>query len=62
LESNAKPSISAEIFLDSISTVFLLNRAEPWTLNECTEEIGMFLMDDWPSHVTDDVIHPLTET
>jgi hypothetical protein len=62
LRSNPKPSINAEIFLDYIRTVFLPTLAELQTLGAFTEETGVLLMDNCPSHVTDDdIIGLLTE-
>jgi hypothetical protein len=52
MKSNAKPYVSAEIFLDSIQTVFLPNLAELWRLDEFAEEIAVFLMDRCSSHIT----------
>jgi hypothetical protein len=45
LKSNSKPYINAEIFLNSIRTVFLPQLAELRTLDEFAEEIGVLLMD-----------------
>jgi hypothetical protein len=64
--SNPKPYINTESFLDSIRTVFLHNLAELRTLDGFTEETGVLLMDNCPSHVmschvTDDIIGLLTE-
>jgi hypothetical protein len=61
LRSNPKRYINAEIFLDSIRTVFLPNLAEVRTLDEFAEEIGVLLMDDCPSHVTHDIAGLPTE-
>jgi hypothetical protein len=61
LKSNNKPDINAETIPDYIQSVFLPNLAELQTLDEFTEEIGVLLMDNCPSHVTDDVIHPLAD-
>jgi hypothetical protein len=62
LNSNPSPYINAEIFLDYIRTVFLPNLAELRTLDAFTEETGVLLMDNCPSHVTDDdIIGLLTE-
>jgi hypothetical protein len=61
LRSNPSPSINAEIFLDYIRTVFLSNFAELRTLDGFTEETGVLLMNNCPSHVTDDIIGLLTE-
>jgi hypothetical protein len=51
LRSNPSRYINAEIFLDSIWTVFLPNLAELRTLDAFTEETGVSLMDNCPSHV-----------
>jgi hypothetical protein len=59
--SNPSPSINAEIFLEYIRTVFLPNLAELRTLDAFTEETGVLVMDNCPSHVTDDIIGLLTE-
>jgi hypothetical protein len=61
LRSNPSPYINAEIFLDYIRTVFLPNLVELRTLDAFTEETGVLLMDNCPSHVTDDIIGLLTE-
>jgi hypothetical protein len=50
------------MFLDYIRTVFLPNLAEPRTLDAFTEETGVLLMDNCPSHVSDDIIGLLTES
>jgi hypothetical protein len=59
--SNPEPYINAEVFLDYSGTVFLPNLAEPRALDAFTEETGMLLMDNCPSHVTDYIIGLLTE-
>jgi hypothetical protein len=51
LRSNPSPYINAEIFLDSIWTVFLPILAEFRTLDAFTEETGVLLMNNCPSHV-----------
>jgi hypothetical protein len=51
LRSNPSPSINAEIFFDYIRTVFLPNLGELRTLDAFTEETGVLLMDNRPSHV-----------
>jgi hypothetical protein len=56
LRSNPKPYIKAESFLDYIRTVLLPNLAELRTLDGFAGETGVLLMDNCPSHVTDDVI------
>jgi hypothetical protein len=56
LRSNPGPYINAEIFLDYIRTVFLLNLAELWTLDAFTEETRVLLMDNCPSYVTSLII------
>jgi hypothetical protein len=61
LKSNSKTYINAEIVLDYIETVVLPNLAELRTLDEFAEEIGVLLIDNLPSHLTDDLIHLLTE-
>jgi hypothetical protein len=61
LKSNTKPEIYAEIFLDYTWTGFSYHLAELRTTDEFTEEIGVLLMDNCPSHLTDHVIHLLTE-
>ena len=61
LRSNPKPYINAEIFLDYIRTVFLPNLAELRTLDAFSEETAVLLMDNCPSHVTDEIIGLLTE-
>jgi hypothetical protein len=55
------PYINAEIFLDYIRTVFLPTFGELRTLAAFTEETGVLLMDNCPSHLTDDMIGLLTE-
>jgi hypothetical protein len=59
--SNPSPYINAETFLDDIRTVFLPNLAELRTLDAFTEETGVLLMENCPSHVIDDIIGLLTE-
>jgi hypothetical protein len=54
LKSNGKPDLNAEIFLDYVQTGLLPNLAE------FAAEIGGFLIDNCPSHVTDDMVHLLT--
>jgi hypothetical protein len=66
LRSNPSPYINAKIFLDYIRTIFLPNLAELRTLDAFTEQTGVLLMDNCPSHVischvTDDIIGLLTE-
>jgi hypothetical protein len=61
LRSNTSSYINTEIFLDYIRTVFLPNLAELRTLDAFTEETGVLLMDNCPSHVIDDIIAVLTE-
>jgi hypothetical protein len=61
LRSNPSPYINAEIFLDCIQTVFLPHLAEVRTLDAFTEETGVLLMYNCPSHVTDNIIGLLTE-
>jgi hypothetical protein len=61
LRSNPKPYINAEIFLDYIRTVFFPNLAELRTLDGFTKETGVLLMDNCPSHVSDNIIGLLTE-
>jgi hypothetical protein len=43
LKLKSRPSINAEIFLDSIQSAFLFvpNLIELWTLDEFAEEIGV---------------------
>jgi hypothetical protein len=60
-KSNGKPFINAEIFLYSIRTVFFGNLAELCTLDEVTEEKALLLMENWTSHLINDVIGFLTE-
>jgi hypothetical protein len=62
LRSNSKPYINAESFVDYRWTVFLPNLAELRTLDGFTEETGVLLMENFPSHVTDDINGLLTET
>jgi hypothetical protein len=61
LRSNSSPYINVKVFLDYIRTVFLPNLAELRTLDSFIEETGVVLMDNCPSHVTDDIIGFLTE-
>jgi hypothetical protein len=61
LRSNPSAYINAEIFLDYIRTVFLANLAELRTLDAFTEETGVLLMANCPSHVIHDIIRLLTE-
>jgi hypothetical protein len=51
LRSNPSPYINAEIFIDYIRTVFILNLAELRTLDGFAEETGVLLMDNCSSHV-----------
>jgi hypothetical protein len=53
--------MNAEIFLDYIRTVFLPNLAELRTLDAFSEETAVLLMDNCPSHVTDEIIGLFTE-
>jgi hypothetical protein len=61
LRSNPSPYINTKIFLDYIRMVFLPNLAELRKLDAFTEETGVLLMDNCPSHVTVDIIRLLTE-
>jgi hypothetical protein len=61
MKSNTKPYISAEIFVDYVQTVLLLNLAELRRLDEFSEEMAVLLVDNCPSHITTDIIHLLTE-
>jgi hypothetical protein len=61
VRSNPKPCINAESFHDYIQTVFLPNLAELRALHGFAEETGVLLMDNCPSHVTDEIIGLLTE-
>jgi hypothetical protein len=54
-KSNAKSSISAEIFLDDVRTVFLPNLAELGPLDVLAQEIAMLSMNHRPSHINGDV-------
>jgi uncharacterized protein (DUF1800 family) len=56
MKSNAKPSINAEICLDYVQTVFLPNFVELQRLDEFTEEMAVFLMENCRSHINSDVI------
>jgi chromosome condensin MukBEF ATPase and DNA-binding subunit MukB len=49
------------MFFEYIRTVFFPNLAELRTLDEFPEDIGLLLIENCPSHVTDGVIHLLTE-
>jgi hypothetical protein len=60
-KSNRKPCVNAGIFLDFIRTVFVPHIAELRTLDAFSEEVGVLLMRDCPSHIIDDLIHLLTE-
>jgi hypothetical protein len=61
LRSNPKPDMNAKSFLDYIQMVSLPNLAELRTLDGFAEETGVLLMDNCPSHMSDDVISLLTE-
>jgi hypothetical protein len=52
MKSNAKPYVSAGIFLDHVQTVFLPNLAELRRLDEFAEEMAVLLMDNCRSHIT----------
>jgi hypothetical protein len=43
MKSNSKLYINADIFLDYVQTVFLSNLAELRRLDECAEEMAVFL-------------------
>jgi cytidine deaminase len=61
LKSNLKPYINTDIFLDHIRTVFLPCLVTIRHLAAFAEEVAMLLMDNRSAHVTDHVIHLLTE-
>jgi hypothetical protein len=42
MKLNAKPYINAEIFLDYVQTLFLLNIAELRRLDDVAEEMGSY--------------------
>jgi hypothetical protein len=49
---NAKPSLTIEIFIDSVQTVFRPTLAELRRSDEVAEEMAVLLMDNCPSHIT----------
>jgi hypothetical protein len=57
LKSNNKRYINAEMLSDYIRTVLLPNFVRLPTLGE----FAVLLIDNYPSHVTDDVVHLLTK-
>jgi hypothetical protein len=59
MKSNAKPYINAEIFLDSVQTVFRPRLAELRRLDEFAEEMAVLLYDYCPSDITTDVMRLL---
>jgi hypothetical protein len=61
MKSNARPYISAEIFLDYDQTVLLSNLGELRRLDEFAEEMAVLLADNCPRHITTDIIRLLTE-
>jgi hypothetical protein len=61
-KSNIKTDINAEIFRDYIRTALSSNLVELRTFDEFTEEIIMSLMENYSSHIDNDVIDLLTET
>jgi hypothetical protein len=61
LKARSKSCIKAEFFLDSIRTVFLLNPYELSVFEEFADEDAMLLMDNYPSHVTDEAVGPLRD-
>jgi hypothetical protein len=56
MESNEKPYINTEIFLDYVQTVFLPNLAELRRWDEFAEKMAGRSMDNCPSHITSDLI------
>jgi hypothetical protein len=56
MQSNAKPSINPEIFLDYVRTVALLNLAELLRLDKFPAELAVIAVDNRPSHIISDVI------
>jgi hypothetical protein len=52
MKSNAKPYTKAEIFLNSVQTVFPPNFAELRRLDEFAEEMAVLFMDNCQSHIT----------
>jgi hypothetical protein len=61
MKSSAKPQINAEISLDCVRTVLRANLAELRRLDEFAEELALFLMDNCPIHITNDIMALLTE-
>jgi hypothetical protein len=61
LKSNSSPYVNAEIFLDYIRSVFLPYAIAFRSLAGLVAEDAILLMDNCSSHVTDHVIHLLTE-
>jgi hypothetical protein len=58
---NQKPYLEAGIFLDSIRTILLPYIDTICGLAVFAQEIAVLLMDDCSDHVSDNVIHILTE-
>jgi hypothetical protein len=56
LKAHSKPYTNAEFFLEYICTVFFPNLNELPALQEFADEDGVLLMDNCPSHVTDEVL------
>jgi hypothetical protein len=60
MKLNTKPSINTEIFVDSVQTVFPSHLVELPRLDEFAEEMAVFRMENYSSHITTDVIALLT--
>jgi hypothetical protein len=61
LKCNQKPYINAGIFIGYIRTVFLPNIDALRDLAVFAQEVTALLMDNYPAHVSDDVIRIPTE-
>jgi hypothetical protein len=61
LKGRRKPYINAECFLEYIRTVFPPNLNELRTLEEFADEEAVFLMDNCPSHIGEEIIRFLRD-
>jgi hypothetical protein len=62
LKARSKPYINADFFVDYIRTMFLPNLTELQALEDFTDEDAVLLMDNCPSHVTDEVLRLLRDS
>jgi hypothetical protein len=61
LEVESEAICQRDNLFDYIRTVILPNLAEVHALDEFAAEMGVFLTDNWSSHLTRDIINLLTE-